>query len=183
MLDLTKILMDAPQGTKLYCPIVGEVIFEELLEPDNNEYGYVIITRTETGRRIYFTKYGQYSKNAPDTECVLFPSKETRSWEDVTFEPKRQDAELYTPMVTFDMLVTPLDIRIMYYAGKGKCFIGHKDGPAISVPHAVPVSNFNFETLSWDPNDDYANVTASRKFNHKYEMPSLIKEFLASFKN
>ena len=90
-IDLTKILKDCPKGFKLYSPSFGEVVFEGI---SGDVYP---ITLSYTGREalVSFTKEGFYYDN-PDTECLLFPSKEQRDWEKFTapwykkekFDPK-----------------------------------------------------------------------------------------------
>ena len=91
-IDLTKILKDCPKGFKLYSPLFGEVVFEGI---SDDVYP---ITLSCTGREtlVSFTKEGFYYDN-PDTECLLFPSKEQRDWEKFTapwykkekFNPKK----------------------------------------------------------------------------------------------
>ena len=86
MTDLTKILKDAPQGTKLYSPIFGEVTFEELLNSESDSD--FSIKTSYNGRNVYFTKYGRYDKSNSG-ECMLFPSKDHMSWENVSFKPAK----------------------------------------------------------------------------------------------
>ena len=91
-IDLTKILKDCPEGTKLYSTIFGEV---EFIECDNL---YQIVVAKED-KYYYFTSQGtfiferiKYSLG----ECTLFPSKEQRDWSKFTthwlkkekFDPK-----------------------------------------------------------------------------------------------
>lgn len=73
--DLTKILKDCPKGFKLYSPLFGEVVFEGI---SDDVYP---IALSYTGREVLvsFTKEGFYYYK-PDTECLLFPSKEQRDW-------------------------------------------------------------------------------------------------------
>lgn len=81
-LDLTKILKDAPKGTKLWSPICGEC---ELLKIVNDEdVSHPIICRTNLNRgdfgRESFSADGKFSTLYKNAECVLFPSKENRDW-------------------------------------------------------------------------------------------------------
>ena len=78
-IDLTKILKNCPKGFKLYSPLFGEVVFEGI---SGDVYP---ITLSCTGREalVSFTKEGFYYDN-PDTECLLFPSKEQRDWSKFT---------------------------------------------------------------------------------------------------
>lgn len=81
-LDLTKILKDAPTGTKLWSPICGEC---ELLKIVNDEdVSHPIICRTNLNDgdfgRESFSADGKFSTLYKNAECVLFPSKENRNW-------------------------------------------------------------------------------------------------------
>lgn len=89
-LDLTKILKDAPTGTKLWSPICGEC---ELLKIVNDEdVSHPIICRTNLNGgdfgRESFSADGKFSTLYKNAECVLFPSKENRNWS--TFQVANQ---------------------------------------------------------------------------------------------
>ena len=73
-IDLTKILKDCPEGTKLYSPLFGEVYFNGI-RSDNE----CAITITEGDLTASFTEKGVYYPGK-DGECLLFPSKEQRDW-------------------------------------------------------------------------------------------------------
>ena len=93
-IDLTKILKDCPDGTKLYSPIFGEVYFKEIRSDD----GYAIVT-IKGNHSATFTEKGFYYADV-DGECTLFPSKEQRDWSKFTapwykkekFDPKTLQA-------------------------------------------------------------------------------------------
>lgn len=150
MIDLTEILKHAPSGTNLYCPIFGEVEFVELITPER-ETDFAI--KTKFGDRyVYFTKYGRYNK-FESGECLLFPSSTNRSWEGISFKPKRKDAPKFTPMVIFhDTPTEPHELVILRYNENGHCFFDKQSIPTI---HAVPVDKFDFKNLSWNAEDDY----------------------------
>lgn len=157
MTDLTKILKDAPQGTKLYSPIFGEVTFEELLNSESDS-GFSIKT-SYNGRNVYFTKYGRYDKSNSG-ECMIFPSKDHMSWENVSFKPAKPDLPRNTLMVTFVKNPKfPQEVVLLHYTTKGHCtyndFKGGEGDIEVKPPHAIPFDKFNFETMSWDPADDY----------------------------
>ena len=161
MIDLTKILKDAPQGTKLYSPIFGEVTFEELITPEN-ESGFSIKTRYDD-RNVYFTKYGRYVKSGIG-ECMLFPSKDHMSWENVSFKPAKPDLPSNTLMVTFVKNPKfPQEVVLLQYSSNGHCkyndFKNDKETIEVKPPHAIPLDKFNFETMSWDPADDYGYMS------------------------
>ena len=92
-IDLTKILKDCPEGTKLYTTIWGEVTFIEVSENVCNLYPIIIYNEYD---HIGLTKDGRYLINKQDSECILFPSKEQRDWSKFTapwyknekFDPK-----------------------------------------------------------------------------------------------
>lgn len=80
-IDIATILKDTPKNTKLYSPIFGDVYFLSV------EYG--IIKVTHQGRMVIFFGDGRYY-NYPESEPLLFPSKEMHDWE--KFAWKRGDA-------------------------------------------------------------------------------------------
>ena len=91
-IDLTQILKDCPKGTKFYTPIWGEVTFIKI----NIGCVYPICIETNVyDDYINLTKDGRYL-SIPNTECIIFPSKEHRDWSEFTapwykkekFDPK-----------------------------------------------------------------------------------------------
>ena len=91
-IDLTQILKDCPKGTKFYTPIWGEVTFIKI----NIGCVYPICIETNVyDDYINLTKDGRYL-SIPNTECIIFPSKEQRDWSKFTapwykkekFDPK-----------------------------------------------------------------------------------------------
>lgn len=76
-IDLTKILKDCPEGTKLYTTIWGEVTFIKVCENVCNLYPIIIYNECD---HVGLTKDGRYLINKQDSECILFPSKEQRDW-------------------------------------------------------------------------------------------------------
>ena len=90
-IDLTKILKDCPKGTKFYTSIFGEVEFYGI----DNDKIYPINIRLCDNNIEKLTAdgkvYGYF-----DGECILFPSREQRSWSEFTapwiknerFDPK-----------------------------------------------------------------------------------------------
>ena len=81
-IDLTEILKDCPEGTKLYSPLFGDVEFKEL---DTSKV-YPINVKLTSGLIESFTREGKlYDRDYyKDTECILFPSKEQRDWSKFT---------------------------------------------------------------------------------------------------
>lgn len=71
-------LKHCKKGTKLYSPLFGEVEFENV--DDKIE----IITHTDEEEiyKAFFEKDGKYYMIYKDAECLLFPSKDNRDWND-----------------------------------------------------------------------------------------------------
>lgn len=80
-MNIATILKDKPKNTKLYSPIFGDVYFLDV-EDD-------IIKVIHQGKMVIFFGDGRYY-NYPESEPLLFPSKEMRDWE--KFAWKRGDA-------------------------------------------------------------------------------------------
>lgn len=78
MNNIAEILRNAPKGTKLYSPIYGEVELSNITS--NNQ---ILVFITNRNGLVAFNKYGQYNKNG---ECLLFPSKEVREWDNFTYK-------------------------------------------------------------------------------------------------
>ena len=94
-LNLVEILKDCPEGTKLYTPIWGEVVFIEVRKNKNCPYPICINTNAASSY-TYLAKDGRYLINREESECILFPSKDQRDWSKFTapwlkkerFDPK-----------------------------------------------------------------------------------------------
>lgn len=91
LIDLTKILKNCPEGTKLYSTALGDVTF---LRIDTDPI-YPIIVSYKNALVECFTPDGKMIADC-DGECTLFPSKEQRDWSKFTapwykkdkFDPK-----------------------------------------------------------------------------------------------
>lgn len=91
-IDLTEILKDCKEGTKLYCTLLGEVEFV-CIEDDISLTQ--IVVRDKYADEYKFTKEGKYY-NVEDGDCLIFPSKDQRDWSKFTapwykkekFDPK-----------------------------------------------------------------------------------------------
>lgn len=75
-MNIAKILENVPNGTKLYSTVFGDVEFLYV----NYELEHPIKVKTCSNLCEYFDKEGKYNINYPDSECVLFPSRENRDW-------------------------------------------------------------------------------------------------------
>lgn len=69
-MNLLEILKNVPEGTTLYSPAFGEVIFKCI-------YGDKIMVEDVTSIQRLFYSNGNFYK---DGECMLFPSREDRDW-------------------------------------------------------------------------------------------------------
>ena len=77
MKKIADYLKNAPNGTKLYSPIFGECTFKYV--DRKNEVIVVTLNRED----FFFGSCGQFlmdSKDDEEGECLLFPSKEQRDW-------------------------------------------------------------------------------------------------------
>lgn len=74
-MNIAEILKDAPKGTKLYSPIFGDVTLC-MIHPNGD---FPIIVERITGTSESFSSEGKYLI-CPGTECLLFPSKSMRNW-------------------------------------------------------------------------------------------------------
>lgn len=80
MINIAEILKNVPTGIKLYSPLIGECILEEV--NDNDNYPIKVKVSDNDDFVEHFTKDGKYFDDAygVDGECLLFPSKENRDW-------------------------------------------------------------------------------------------------------
>lgn len=72
MTNLVEILKNAPKGLELYSPLYGKVKFYGI----NTNVRTVGVEYNNTTR--WFDEYGHINENS---ECLLFPSKENREWD------------------------------------------------------------------------------------------------------
>ena len=70
-LNIVEILKDKPKGTKLYSPLFGDVYLSSVKDSIINVEHHKGITKFFDNGRYY---------NYPESEPVLFPSKEMRDW-------------------------------------------------------------------------------------------------------
>lgn len=86
MINIAKLLKDVPKGWKLYSPLFGEVNFVGI----DKQSDYPINVTDCKGNGKSFTEFGVYFADHPDAECLLFPSKDCRTWEEwkVPVKPK-----------------------------------------------------------------------------------------------
>ena len=81
-MNVAEILKYCPKGTKLYSTVFGEVKLSEIY-PNN-----MIVVIIKDDFKKVFHKDGSYSEYG---ECVLFPSKDQRDWDEFRLPVKRGD--------------------------------------------------------------------------------------------
>ena len=119
--DLTKILKDCPEGTKLYTTIWGEVTFIEVSENVCNLYPIIIYNECD---HVGLTKDGRYLINKQDSECILFPSKDQRDWSKFTAPWYKKEKFDHKTLKPFDRVL----VR-NYKTTKWRCdHFSHFDG-------------------------------------------------------
>ena len=98
-LNLVKILTTLGKGTKLWSPLLGEVEFAHIR--DHETHPIAIITKD--GTYYFLTKDGKYF-DLEDGECIIFPSKLDRTWENLkngfkTFDDLKFKIINYNPRI------------------------------------------------------------------------------------
>lgn len=86
-MNIAEILKYFPKGTKLYSLADGEVTLESI----RNTGQYNIKVVANNGNISYFTKDGKIFADRPNGECILFPSKNQRNWDEFRLPVKRGD--------------------------------------------------------------------------------------------
>ena len=81
-MNVAEILKYCPKGTKLYSIVFGEVEFIEVASSNN------IVIKSPDGNEVLFYCSGAYHRNG---ECVLFPSKDQRDWDEFRLPVKKGD--------------------------------------------------------------------------------------------
>lgn len=89
-INIAKILKDAPQGTELWSPIVGEITFDRIRQDHKESEAYIIVkdhrgnfyTFMSTGELFVTDNYRGAIPISRGGMCVLFPSRDRLSWRD-----------------------------------------------------------------------------------------------------
>ena len=97
MTNLVNILKHCPKGTKLYSPIFGEVTFTRISD-SNNILGKATKSNGEI-TSVAFTRLGRCYCEFPNSECVLFPSKDQRDWDKFRIPTKKGDVIMFNGQV------------------------------------------------------------------------------------
>ena len=86
-MNIAKILKYCPKGTKLYSPVYGDVTLHSI---DSVYKKFPILINDIKGYEYLLTEEGHYTEY-PNSECVLFPSKDQRDWDEFRLPVKRGD--------------------------------------------------------------------------------------------
>ena len=109
MIDIAKILKDAPRGTKLYSPIFGEVYLQGVRDTGR---AVMIDVLTRSNTEISFYSDGKFNTHYTDSEVTLFPSKNQRDW-----------SKFQKPFKDGDIVVSTLGgIHIMQNSTTSYCY-------------------------------------------------------------
>lgn len=136
-MNIAEILKDAPKGTELYSPLFGEVKLQSVSDT-------MIEVRVGESTST-FCKDGRYYENYPGGECLLFPSKDKRNWDDVCFLKDK------TPVMVSD---DGYDWKLRNFCDNHVAYLLDGDGNIVTYcywSYIVPLNKFNFE-------DSHSNI-------------------------
>lgn len=132
-MNIAKILKDAPKGTKLYSPLFGEVELKSVSDG---------IIKVRLGASIpTFCKDGRYYQSYPNGECLLFPSKDKRNWDNVCFLKDK------APVMVSD---DGYDWRLRNFRDNHAAYLLDEGGNIVTYcywSYVVPIDKFNFEDM------------------------------------
>lgn len=75
MINIAKILKDAPKGLKLHCTMVGECELDYV----NSKMIHLVYLVRNIRTTFILDEFGRYSESG---DCILFPSKDSINWYD-----------------------------------------------------------------------------------------------------
>lgn len=87
-MNIANILKYCPKGTKLYSTVYGDVVLDSIYLKNGK---FPIMIKDCKGCEHLLTEQGHYMYDVPNSECVLFPSKEQRDWNKFRLPVKRGD--------------------------------------------------------------------------------------------
>lgn len=132
-MNIAEILKNAPKGTKLYSPLFGEVELKSVSDT-------MIEVRVGESTSTFYND-GRYCENYPGSECLLFPSKDKRNWDDVYFLKDK------APVMVSD---DGYDWRLRNFRDNHVAYLLDGGGNIVTYcywNYIVPLSKFNFEDL------------------------------------
>lgn len=155
-LNLVEILKDVPEGTELYSLVHGKVKLSKVCESEplcpKPLYPICVTAKNYNTKKefaCFYTSNGVFYCEFPDSECVLFPSKDQRDWS--KFIPPLKDC---APVMVSE---NGINFLFRYYSAieKNSAYdSGYKDGDTFTWPIIIPFDKF-------DPN----NIEESLKYN------------------
>lgn len=79
-MNILEIIKKAPKDHVYYCTVLGEC---RCSGNDDDKYPIScdILSDADGKTLSFLTKDGKYFENTPDSECILFPSRDNRDWE------------------------------------------------------------------------------------------------------
>ena len=132
-MNIAEILKDAPKGTKLYSPLFGEVKLQSVSD---------IMIEVRVGESTStFYKDGKYYQSYPNSECLLFPSKNKRNWDNVHFLKDK------APVMVSD---NNYDWRLRNFRDNHSAYLLDKDGNIVTYcywSYIVPIDKFDFKDM------------------------------------
>ena len=108
-LNLVEILKDASKGTKLWSPLCGECILDDI---DTSMTSVAPICVEVKGNEkyldsmLFFAANGHYFTRFDDGECLLFPSKDNRDWSTFKAPWKRKHFEPFQKVLISSLVDT-----------------------------------------------------------------------------
>jgi hypothetical protein len=119
MVNIAELLKNAPYGTELWCTLYGEVYFISI---DSSSYYPIKLGLKNSNTKVKLDKYGRYYDNFEEGECILFPSKDYRTWEGwkISTSPKFKvgDWIIFDSKYTIPMQITSVKQKDGIYVCK-----------------------------------------------------------------
>lgn len=135
-INIVNKLKHCKKGTKLYSPIFGEVEFDNI---ENNAIYVNTINNDNKIVSIPFESNGQFYSCYSNGECLLFPSKDNRNWNNF-----RVLEEGHRVMCSDN--ANNWSLRLYVADNKAICFNPAHDANATCWQYIVPVEDFDFTT-------------------------------------
>lgn len=148
MINVADKLKSCPRGYILYSPLFGNVVLDSvIISPDKPKRIRVIATAGDGERAIHelvyeFDEFGRYFSSFENSECMLYPSKEERSWHNFIFLEKG-----HVVLVSR----TGIDWVVRKYIRSRSC--STFNGLTNDWPYIVPYEKFNFEDIESNINN------------------------------
>lgn len=160
-MNVAQKLLNAPQGTKLYSSLFGEVelvrVVPSLAQNDSSSSIAVKVPNRNTERS--FLSNGKYYDYA-DAECTLFPSRDMRNWAYVEFRKELPEGTLCLCSDINEFIscgrINPSYGSIRYYRGDRTCAASmERSDPPFHWLHIIPMDKIDFNNLVYNKVDDY----------------------------